>query len=93
MPFHYMLPAHFSNIYCKHTLQTNLIELPVRGKYTLQMYVEIHSLSSLFVHGAQQTVSEKSCMSARGGVDKTFISFQGIANPKPDDPKIPVEVV
>ena len=32
-------------------------------------------------------------MSARGMVDKTFISIQGMANPKPDDPKIPVEVV
>ena len=35
----------------------------------------------------------ESCMSARGMVDKKSTSIQGIANPKPDDPKIPVEVV
>ena len=60
----YVSQTCFSILCCQHSFPIyiyiantpcKLIELPVCGIYTLQMFVEIHSLSSLFVRGAQQT--------------------------------------
>ena len=86
-------PLYVASTLLQYILQTHFAHKPVSGKYTNIPCKYMLKVESLFVHGAQQTGSDKSCSFARGLVDKSIISFQGIANPKPDDPKIPVEVV